>query len=80
MTKQQKAEEIKDRLLTTDVQKWGFGINIWASVDGKIVRVYINDKKRKAQAFAEVNDDLSVTVTGLPGGSMSRHQLSIVCA
>ena len=80
MTKQQKAEEIKNRMMTTDVQKWGFGINVWESTDGKIVRVYINDKKRKTQAFAQVNDDLTVTVTGLPGGSMSRNQLTKVCA
>jgi hypothetical protein len=76
MTKQERAEQIKTQTTATAIGKWGFGVNVWTSPDGNIVRVYVNDRKRKAQAFAEIENDLTVSVTGLPGGSCSRAELS----
>jgi uncharacterized protein YggU (UPF0235/DUF167 family) len=76
VTKVERAEQLKAKAEATAIGKWGFAVNVWTSPDGKIVRVYVNDRKRKAAAFAEIADDLTVTVTGLAGGSLSRAELT----
>jgi len=70
-----KAKDLKAVIdQTKPVTEWGHSCIVWTSLKGD-VRVYVNDRKRKASAILIVDLDGRVTLQGQPGNSLTRNEI-----
>jgi hypothetical protein len=71
----EKAESLKALIdKTKPVIEWGFASAVWCNLKGDI-RVYVNDKKRKAAAVFAIDADGKVKAEWQTGHSLTRNEL-----
>jgi hypothetical protein len=72
----EKAAVIKKQIETLEpCTQWGHTASIWQKADMELVRIYLNDKKRHATAWIDVNKDGTIMLHQTAGNSMSRNAL-----